>query len=50
VLKAFILLMMTPNSPTLKDKYAFCGKYLRDVDETVETDGVEYGSVADGGA
>ena len=50
MLKVFILLIMMPNSPALNDKYDFCGKCLRDVDETVEADGVEYGSVAEGGA
>lgn len=50
MLKVFILLMMTLNSPTLKNKYDFCGKCFRGADDIVGADGVEYGSVAEGGA
>ena len=36
VLKVFILLMMTPNSPTLNDRYDFWGRCFRVVVASLE--------------
>jgi hypothetical protein len=46
VLKMFILLMMTPNSPTLKDRYDLWGRCFRDVGVAAVC--AVYGSVVEG--